>query len=417
MKNVLMIAYHYPPVGISSGVHRTLKFSQYLLQYGWKPIVLTVNPKAYERVNNHQLKDIPPEVHVERAFGLDTAKHLSLSGRYPGFLALPDRWVSWTIGGLLSGMKLIKRYKPDVIWSTYPIATAHLIGLVLHKLSGIDWVADFRDSMTEPGYPAGGAKRKFYLWIERKAVENATRVVFTTPGAVEMYAKRYPHIPESRWAMIANGFDEENFLEAERQGSEPGQEKQARFTLVHSGLLYPSERDPRQLFAALAELKQEGKLVAGYLRIVLRATGHDDHFTPMLEEAGINDLVVLEPPVNYGEALREMLESDGLLVFQAANCNHQIPAKIYEYLRARRPIFALTDPEGDTAGVLTEAGIDTVVRLDNKESIKAGLLRFLQLLEDNRAPVASDEEINRHSRQSRTKELVALMNMISGSHA
>ena len=411
-----MIAYHYPPVGVSSGVHRTLKFSQYLLEYGWKPIVLTINPKAYERVNNHQLKDIPPEVHVERAFGLDTAKHLSLAGRYPGFLALPDRWVSWAIGGLLSGMRLIKKNKPDLIWSTYPIATAHLIGLVLHKLSGIDWIADFRDSMTEPGYPAGGLKRKFFLWIEKKAVENATRVVFTTPGTVEMYAKRYPHIPKSRWAIIANGFDEENFLEAERQSSAPGQNKQPGFTLLHSGLIYPSERDPRHFFAALAELKQEGKIAADDLRIVLRATGHDELFAPMLEEAGINDLVLLEPPVHYGEALKEMLNSDGLLIFQAAGCNHQIPAKIYEYLRARRPIFTLTDPEGDTAGVLREAGIDTLARLDDKDSIKAGLLRFLQLLADNKAPLASDEEINRHSRQSRTKALATLMDEVSGSH-
>ncbi|HEY7419193.1 MAG TPA: hypothetical protein VH593_28680, partial [Ktedonobacteraceae bacterium] len=117
----------------------------------------------------------------------------------------------------------------------------------------------------------------------------------------------------------------------------------------------------------------------------------------------------LEAFIPYQQALTEMLHADGLLVFQALNCNHQIPAKIYEYLRARRPIFALTDPQGDTAKVLQEAGIDTIVALDSQQDIAQGLLHFLAQVRAGCAPIASDHIIAQHSRKSRTRELAELL--------
>ena len=112
------------------------------------------------------------------------------------------------------------------------------------------------------------------------------------------------------------------------------------------------------------------------------------------------------------QALAEMMNADGLLLFQASNCNHQIPAKIYEYLRARRPILALTDPEGDTAGVLRGAGCGTVVRLDAQEEIAAGMQGFLKDVREGRGDTASDAEIESHSRRARTAELARLLDEI-----
>ena len=90
---------------------------------------------------------------MDRVFALDTQRHLSFRGRYPRALALPDRWVSWCLGAILSGYRTIRREKCDVILTTFPIASAVLIGWILHRLTGTPWVADFRDSMTEPDYP------------------------------------------------------------------------------------------------------------------------------------------------------------------------------------------------------------------------------------------------------------------------
>jgi hypothetical protein len=412
VKRVLLIAYHYPPVKASSGLQRTLKFSQYLQEYGWTPLVLTAHPRAYEQLSRDQLEEIPRDIVLERAFALDTGRQLAIQGHYPGWLALPDRWVSWWLGGVWSGLRMVRRYRPRVLWSTYPIATAHLIGLTLNRLTGIPWIADFRDSMTEDNYPPGQARWTLYRWIERRTAEMCRRATFTTPGAVRMYTERYPQIPVSRWVMITNGYDEENFVQAEIPKA-AGVSAQGPVVLVHSGLLYPEERNPRPFFQALSELMADGRIGPRRLKIILRASGYEDDYGRILEECGITEMVSLEPAIGYKAALREMLQADGLLVFQAASCNHQIPAKIYEYLRARRPIFALTDPSGDTAGVLHRAGIHTIAPLDDKNKISEGLLGFLDLVTAGHAPIAVDADFTHYSRYALTAQLAALLDAVA----
>jgi len=412
MKKALLIAYHFPPIRVSSGIQRTLSLTRYLNEHNWQPAVLSIAPRAYETTNDSQLADVPAHVHVKRAAGWDTARHFALKGRYPGFLALPDRWVSWLVGGVVSGLAMIRKNKPDVIWSTYPIATAHLIGLTLHRLTGIPWIADCRDSMTEEDYPTNPTQRKIYRWIEKQAVTRASRVIFTTEGTRQMYMARYPQVDASHFVVVPNGYDEEIFLNAEKQPrSEPAND--GKITLLHSGVLYPSERDPSDFFDALAELKQEGIIAADKLTIVLRATGHDHIFQPMLQQRGIEDLVKLAPGVSYNEALQEMLSVDALLLFQAANCNHQIPAKLYEYFRAAKPVLALTDRAGNTAATLAEAGLDDIADLADKDEIKQQLVRFLSALEAGSANIANSEVASSYSRQSLTGRFAKVFDEVS----
>jgi hypothetical protein len=108
-------------------------------------------------------------------------------------------------------------------------------------------------------------------------------------------------------------------------------------------------------------------------------------------------------------ALAEMLRASGLLVLQAANCNRQVPAKLYEYLRARRPVLALTDPRGDTAAVLRNAGIDTIAALDSREDITRAIRRFVDFVETGRAPLPDESAVKSASRHSRTRELACVL--------
>lgn len=409
VNRVLMIAFHFPPLRGSSGIQRTLKFAQYLPQFGWQPVVLSAHPRAYAQSGDDQLRDIPPEAVVHRAFALDTSRHLSIGGRYAGWMALPDRWVSWLFGAVPAGLRLIRKYRPQVIWSTYPIATAHMIGLALHRLTGIPWVADLRDPMTDEAYPSNPLTRRVYRWIERQTVLHCQRAVCTTPGAIQTYLRRFPDIPPARFMLIENGFDEENFADAESLARAP---QDGRFTLVHSGVIYPSERDPIPLFEALAELKAQGRIAGGNFQMILRATGHDAYLAELIARCGIGELVTLAPHISYRDALSEMVSAGGLLILQASNCNHQVPAKLYEYLRARRPVLALTDPAGDTAATLKAAGIDTIAPLDSKNAIVEALARFLQLAQDGKAPLASDSQINANSRRARSRVLAGLLDTI-----
>lgn len=410
LRRVLMVAYHFPPQRGSSGLQRTLQFVRNLPALDWKPLVLSAAPRAYEATGDDQLAAIPQEAEVRRAFALDTARHLAWRGRYLGWMALPDRWASWILGAVPAGLALVRRHRPEMIWSTYPIASAHLIGLVLHRLTGLPWVADFRDPMVDAVHPNGRARRAVALWIEAQTLRHCSRAVCTTAGAARSYRARYPWLPAERLCVIENGYDEDTFAGAGKPAPRaPG----GPLVLLHSGIVYTVERDPGPLFAALAALRAAGRIAPATLRLVLRAPVMDDFLRELAARHGIADMVEIAPALPYRAALAEMLAADALLVLQAANCNDQVPAKLYEYLRAGRPVLALTDAAGDTAATLRAAGIDTIGPLDDAAGIAAALLRFLELVREGRAPLAPPEVVRGHERRAHAQRLAALFEEIA----
>jgi glycosyltransferase involved in cell wall biosynthesis len=338
-------------------------------------------------------------------------------------MALPDRWVSWFIWAVPRGLHLIYKYKPKVIWSTYPIATANLVGATLHRITGIPWIADFRDPMTEidplsnQRFPQDANLWRVRSWIEKMTVKHCNRATFVTTGAFRIYSERYPDVCRDKWAIIPNGYDEEQFVAAAKIA---GQKilREAGIVLLHSGTLYPTtDRDPSAFFDALGDLKKKGKVTSSDLRVVLRASGYEERYRTLIQRYGIEDIVFLRPALPYREALAEMLHADGLLIFQGHTSNPAIPAKLYEYLRAQRPIFALADSAGDTANTLREAKVGMVVPLDAETRIAEGLLEFLELVRRNKAPVLDLAAVRNYSRKYRAQELAHLLESVGGQSA
>ena len=409
MKNALIIAFHFPPYGAGSGILRILKFCRYLPEFGWQPVVLTASARAYERVDRTLLRNIPPGTPVTHAFALDTQRHLSIGGRYSRWMALPDRWASWLPAAVVQGLYLLQKKRISVIVTTYPIATAVLVGFVLHKLTATPWVVDFRDSMTEENYPEDPLTRRFYRWIERQAVRHASRLIFTAGSTLSMYRHRYPSLSEEKCQVISNGYDEEDFhWLAPRQAAERNVSQPLR--LLHLGVIYPSERDPRPFFRAIARLKKNTQLHALDLQINLRASGNEDLYAQILRELDVDDIIHLLPPIPYPEALAEAAASDGLLLFQAANCDHQIPAKAYEYLRIGKPILALTTQTGDTAALMNETGGATIVDLASEEEIAAAFPVFFNAV---RSGVHSTADLGRVQHYARRNQAQALADSLS----
>jgi glycosyltransferase involved in cell wall biosynthesis len=417
-KRVLLIAFHFPPFHGSSGSLRTLNFSRYLPQFGWEPMVLTAHPRAYPNVEPGSVKLIPSQVPVTRAFALDAAQHFSWNGRYLDWTAVPDRWGSWVLGAVPAALRLIRRWKPRAIWSTYPIVTAHVIGAIVQRLTKIPWIADFRDPMVEYDavkneyWPSEPRVRAMRTNVERLVMKYSTRTVFVTPSALESYAQRFSTVDKKRFILIPNGYDEESFTAAEKLPlvANPRTEQ---LVLLHSGGLYSeSGRDTTFFFAALAELRQHGEVSPTTLRIVLRASNDHDNQQRLIRQYRLEDVVFLEPAIPYVDALAEMLQVNGLLLFQGSLTNTQIPAKVYEYLRARRPILAVVDPTGDTAAFLRNVGVGVICSWQEKDAIVRGVREFLTQVRQQRASTAHMAQIMGFSRESGTGELARLLDEV-----
>jgi glycosyltransferase involved in cell wall biosynthesis len=421
-KRVLMIAFHFPPCKGSSGSLRTLNFARHLPNRGWNPVILSASARAYQEVGTDQLKDIPPGLPVHRAFALDAARHLAIKGRYPSWAALPDRWVSWIASGVSAGLRLIQKHRPQILWVTYPTASALWIGYILHRLTRIPIVTDLRDPLTEEDprtgvlYPTDKKLWKARRAIERRSILCSSRTVVVTTGSRKLHADRYSQLPSDHWAVIPNGYDEETFAKVE---SELGDRKRegGPLRLLHSGTLYPTpDRDPSAFFGALANLKSCGTLNPAQIVVSLRASGSVERYRALIRAQGLEDIVKLEPAIPYRDALREMLLADGLLVFQGYTSNPAIPAKLYEYLRARKPIFAMVDADGDTAATLRAVGTGTISTLESVEEIRKGLTEFLAQIRSGTAPLGDPSAIRGFSRETHAALLATLLDEVSAQH-
>ncbi|MBF0380368.1 MAG: glycosyltransferase [Magnetococcales bacterium] len=393
-------------------MQRTLSFCRNLPDFGWQPQILSVNPRAYPNHGGDQLTDIPTQTDVQRAFSLDAAKDLAVAGRYLRITALPDRWSSWWLWGVPKAMAMVKKYRPQIIWATYPIATSLLIAHTIHKKTGIPWVADFRDPMFYNSQAEDPFTKKIYAKIEKKTVESCQKIITTTAGHHQLYQEKYPLLKKEQLQVIANGYDEEIFAKAENsrlpaKWSKPNE----RVTILHSGTLYIGEenRTPKPLFAAIAKLKHKRLVDPQKLEIIFRATGCDQIIQTMINQAQIADIVKIESAIPYDKAIEELLDVDGLLLLQGKNYNHQVPAKLYEYIRAKKPFLALADPNGDTVKTMQKVGIDTYVPLHDEVKIVEGLLQLINGIKNNTPTLANANAIKSLSRYARAKDLAMVL--------
>lgn len=386
-KKALLVAFHFPPIKASSGLERTLALTRYLPNHNWEPVVLTARPSAYASTSDERISQIPTQTVVRRTLALDASRRLAIAGRYPNWFALPDRWQSWIISAIPAGLALINHHQPQVIWSTYPISSAHWIAYVLHRMTGIPWVADFRDPMAEKDTrtgeltPSWPALRRARLAIEMRAAKHASALTFCTQSARQICVNRYPEINADNWRVIANGFDESAFAAAEsaRHG---WLVKDDAIVLLHSGTIYPTpDRDPSHFFRALRQVLNQRPASARAVKVVLRASGVESYCRDLIHALDLSGNVLLAPALPYEQALQEMLETDGLLIFQGYTSNPAIPAKLYEYFRARRPILALTDRDGETAKLILKEGMGGIAPLDDEAQTVVALSHFLRNIE------------------------------------
>lgn len=410
MRHALFVAFHYPPEASSSGFLRTLKYTRYLGKLGWRVTVLTLNRNAYAVTDTSLEAQIPAEVRVVRTSFVDVKRHLAVRGVYWSMLALPDRWIGWWPWAVAAGQRILKSDPVDMLYSTSPHATAHVVAGSLSRGSGVPWVADFRDPWyedpPEPGTPRAthATARQF----ERSVVRRAHRVVATTNRFRDLLAARYPEEPRRKFVAIPNGYDEPDF-------ASPGPDERrasGEFLVVHAGSVNTEFRNPRPLFEAIRQVGDAGLIDPARLRLRFLGGGPFGDSAEMrqaIERTKLNGRVEFLPRVPYAAALSELRNADLLLLLQASRHTVDlVPAKLFEYLRAGRPVLALAG-DGATAEVLNEVGggwaVDPADGAGLREAIRAAYDAWTN--GSLRAMTANPVVLQKFTRERLTNQLVA----------
>lgn len=416
MKHVVMVAFHYPPEASSSGVLRTLKYTQYLAEAGWRSTVITVRPDAYDVVDPELEKTIPETTRVVRTRFLNVKRHLSIRGRYLATLAVPDTWSGWWWFGRKAGRAVIASDPPDLIYSTSPHATAHLIARSLAAGSGLPWVMDFRDPWYEEP-PEEGTPAVVHWWarrLEAWTVRDASAVVASTAQLRDSLRRRYPAGPTSKFNFIMNGYDESDFA-----GLEPATADSSVLDIVHTGSVNRTFRDPRPLIEALRRAVDRGALGADEIGLRFLGAGRPEELgwlTDCAQACDLGHAIKIQPRVGYHRALGELAKCTVSLLLQASpDTVDLVPAKLYEYLRIGRPVLGLLN-DGATQQLVDGLGAGWTADPSRADAMDRAVGEIVDAWrEDTLARrTARIEDIRRYSRQSLAKELAELFEGLTG---
>jgi len=421
MKKVLIITYYWPPAG-GSGVQRWLKFSKYLPENGWKPIIYTPDSPSFDVKDEDLLSDIHPEVEVwkspiwepyslkEKIFGKSESSNAGIIqdksstknqilNWIRGNIFIPDPKVYWVKPSIKFLSKKIQEEEITHIISTGPPHSMHLIALGLKKrLPNLKWIADFRDPWSEldllEDFKLSKKSRKKYQELEREVLEIAE----TTLTVSETWVESFKRLGSSNVQLITNGFDEEDFVEEEK--------KNDNFVIGHFGLLNHL-RNPKNLWKALNDICEEDPEFKDKLEIRLSGNIDTEVLQSITQNFHLKNKVVHLEYLSHKEVLNQYYQSSVLLLllFNSKSGKGNYPGKIFEYFAAKRSILSFGPDESDIKNLIEKTKSGLYIPY-NKVNIKDSVY---QLYTGNIKTISSDE-LSQFKRSVLTKKLADLLN-------
>ncbi|MBZ0204081.1 MAG: glycosyltransferase family 4 protein [Ignavibacteria bacterium] len=440
MKKVLIISYYFPPSG-GPGVQRVLKFVKYLPQFGWQPVVLTVEDGEFPARDESLLKEIPESVHVYRTkifepynvykkiSGMDSktsvdvenipkeGEKVGMKAKFTNFVRsnffIPDARIGWKRYAVKAGLDIIKKENISILYSSSPPYTCSLIARDLKRKTGLKWIAGFRDPWT--GFlntpKRKGIARNIDLKYESSVYNEADMIDTAWVGIKDDILSKTPHIGAEKIVPIPNGFDEEDF-----EGMKAGVKKSEKFTITYTGSMY-GVRNPEVLLKALDELNAEKKISPNDLIInfVGRFSGE---IKEMFERSVFKDSINHVSYVTHNESIAYLLNSDALLLVidDTKDVSRIIPGKVYEYLGAHKPIICIGQKGSDVENILTETGAGKVCAHSDMNCIKSLIMEYFSAYKSGTAVKGFDpSKIDQYSRRNQAGRLAELFNKLSGA--
>ncbi len=420
MKKVLIITYYWPPSG-GAGVQRWLKFSKYLPEYGWEPIILTVDPAfaAFPLTDNSLEEGLPPEIRVFKTPAIDYFSLYkkdksklpsagfannaanSAGGKVSRFIRgnffIPDPRRGWNVYAFRKACQLLECEKIEHVITTSPPHSTQLIGLKLKKkYADIKWTADLRDPWTDiyyyqQFYPIFIA-RTIDRWYEKRVLKNADKIITVGKSLKDLFSQKYAGISE-KVEVITNGYDSDDFTSIISSSPEI-------FTISYIGTL--SDKYPvTGIIEALRKFSEEGH------KFNIRFTGtvSPSQKKEILSVPECSHAVFMNY-AEHEEALRQMSGSSLLLLIIPEHRSNRsiLTGKLFEYIASGKPILCIGPVDGDAAAILNGTGKGATFEYNDS----TGMYDYLISIEGGKS-LNGNTPPEKYSRLRLTEELGRLL--------
>ena len=436
MKKVLIISYYWPPTG-GSGVQRWVKFAKYLPSEGWQPVIYTPENPEQLAVDESLAAEVPEAAEVVKTRIIEPyelyKKLLRRSGHSKeavevnpvnaqnksllqkaamwvrGNLFRPDPRCLWIGPSVRFLKKYLSEHPVDLIVSTGPPQSMHMIGLRLSRETGLPWIADFRDPWTKIFYfkhlAMTPATERWHKKMEKKVLDEASAVVAVSP----LVQQEFQAMTDTPVELITNGFDECDF------SSEPCTEAYGgasqEFTITHTGL-FAADGNPTVLWDVLAEKCHADEAFRKLLRIKLIGKT-DDQILKALKDRGLESSLINMGYQTHSVAVEQQRQASVLILPLRKEPEYRavLPGKLFEYLASQRPILGIGQPDGAMAMIVNETGTGTVIDWNDKEGISQYIEQCWKRHLEGR--LSSDgADLSRFTRRSLTRRMAGLFDKI-----
>lgn len=437
---VLYIVHDFPPLG-GGGVMRSVKFAKYLPEFGWRPVFLTLSEEYYlpHLLDRSLFDSLPAGLEIHRTPSLKprgatrTAVVQTSLGPASGpkarmvralrnakralehrFMVAQDEGYLWLPHARREIDAILAAQQVDAVITTSPPHAVHWLGYYTREVTGIPWLADFRDGWTGDKLfqSRSELRNAFDRWQERQIIGRADRVTAAAEKFHEWFLEAHGAAYAAKSQVLHNGFDPADFAPLQAQNPPPPGSG-AVLTLAHLGGVGSVRRPVRPLLEALRTLEACG-VPAGSFRLELVGTvaGED------VEEARATPGVTVTPHLPHAEALRRMQAADVLVLIQGRMSADSHSGKLFEYVAARRPILTLTPP-GQLAEFVTGERWGWVAHPEDVAAIQHELLRIYALWKEGRLPAAqpSVESQARFDRRVLAEKLASTLDAMVGGRA
>ena len=437
MKRVLIISYYWPPTG-GSGVQRWVKFAKYLPSEGWQPVIYTTENPEQLVVDESLVAEIPPEAeviktHISEPYEL-YKKFLRKSGHTKeavevnpvnaqnktfaqkaamwvrGNLFRPDPRCLWIRPSVKFLKKYLEEHPVDLIVSTGPPQSMHLIGRKLARETGLPWIADFRDPWTRIFYFKHLAMTpgtvRWHKRMEKKVLDEASAVVAVSP----LVQQEFQAMTQTPVELITNGFDECDFEGVEPTLAAGGPDKE--FVITHTGL-FAADGDPTMLWKVLGEKCSRDETFRKALRI--RLVGKtDDRILESIKAEGLEGHLEDMGYQPHAEAIAQQRQASLLILPLRKEPEYRavLPGKLFEYLASWRPVLGIGQPDGAMSMILNTTKTGVVLDWNDKASIA----RFFELCWKNHLEghlTVDDADISQFTRRNLTRRMADLFDRLT----